>query len=35
VGPPLGEETLLTLAGETERARGFRARKEAAWNTKP
>ncbi len=34
IGPPLGEETLLTLAGETERARGFRARKEAAWISK-
>lgn len=31
IGPPLAEETLLTLGGAVEQARGFRALKEAAW----
>ncbi len=34
VGPALAEETLFTLAGAVERARNFRARKEAAWRTR-
>jgi aspartyl-tRNA(Asn)/glutamyl-tRNA(Gln) amidotransferase subunit A len=34
IGPALAEETLFTLAGTVERARNFRARKEAAWRTR-
>jgi len=33
IAPALAEERLLTLAAEVERARGFRARKEAPWNS--
>lgn len=34
IGPALREETLLTLAAAVERARGFRAWKEAAWTSR-
>ena len=33
IAPALAEERLFTLAAEVERTRGFRARKEAPWNS--